>query len=109
MTPTAVRVPLCTLEELPLGLGRAFEIAGRELAVFRSRDDRVFVVDGVCPHKRGPLADGMLIGEQVVCPLHAYRFHGVSGECDQAGACGIGTYQAEVDDRENVFVLVPTE
>lgn len=108
MTTTAVRVPLCTLDELPLGLGRAFEIRGRALAVFRARDDRVFVVDGTCPHKGGPLADGMLIGEQVVCPLHAFRFHGTSGACDQPGTCGIDTFAAEVDGDE-VFVLVPTE
>lgn len=105
MTTTATRVSLCTLDELPPGLGRSFEVAGRLIAVFRARDSRVFAVDGTCPHKGGPLADGMLIGEQVVCPLHAFRFHGTSGECEQAGVCAIETYPAEVRDGA-VFVTV---
>ena len=106
MTTTAVRVPLCTLDEIAVGLGRAFEVGGHSLAVFRGRDDLVFAVDGKCPHKGGPLADGMLIGEQVVCPLHAFRYHGTSGECDQAGTCAIAAYPAEVRDG-TVYVTVP--
>lgn len=107
MTVTTARVPLCTLDDLPHGLGRAFEVGGRALAVFRGRDDRVFAVEGTCPHKSGPLADGMLIGEQVVCPLHAYRYEGGSGACDQEGACDIEAFPAEVRGG-TVFVTVPT-
>jgi nitrite reductase (NADH) small subunit len=106
MTTTAVRVPLCTLDEIAVGLGRAFEVGGHALAVFRGRDGRVYAVDDKCPHKGGPLADGMLIGEQVVCPLHAFRYHGTSGECDQPGACVIGAFPAEVRDG-TVYVTVP--
>ena len=106
MTTTATTIPLCLLDDLPLGLGRAFDVGGRSLAVFRSRDGRVFAVDGTCPHKGGPLADGMLIGNQVVCPLHAFRFDGATGDCDQEGICAIEVYPAEVKDGE-VFVTVP--
>lgn len=106
MTTTATRVPLCTLDDIAVGLGRAFEVGGRDIAVFRGRDGKVFAVEGKCPHKGGPLADGMLIGEQVVCPLHAYRYQGTSGECDQEGACAIGAFPAEVQNG-TVFVTVP--
>jgi nitrite reductase (NADH) small subunit len=102
---TASRIPLCTLDDIPLGLGRAFEVAGRTIAVFRARNGKVFAVDGSCPHKGGPLADGMLIDEQVVCPLHAFRFHGTSGECDQANVCSIATYPAEVCDGEVLVTI----
>ena len=106
MTATLTRVPLCTLDELPVGLGRAFEIGGVPLAVFRARTGEVYAVAGACPHKGGPLADGMLIGSQVVCPLHAYRYHVESGECDQPGACAVEAFPAEVRDN-TVFVAVP--
>jgi nitrite reductase (NADH) small subunit len=106
MTTTATRVPLCTLDDIAVGLGRAFEVGGRAVAVFRARDGKVFAVDGKCPHKGGPLADGMLIGEQVVCPLHAFRFHGSSGACDQANVCAIEAFPAEVQNG-TVFVTVP--
>lgn len=106
MTATAARVPLCTLADIAPGLGRGFEIDGRPVAVFRGRDGQVFAVDGRCPHKGGPLADGMLIGEQVVCPLHAYRYHGATGDCDQPGACGVEAFPAEVRGGV-VYVTVP--
>ena len=67
---------------------------------------QVFAVDGVCPHKGGPLADGMLVGDQVVCPLHAFRFDAATGACDQPGVCAIATYPVEVRDGA-VFVTVP--
>ena len=106
MTATVTRVQLCTLDDLPTGLGRAFEVGGRPIAVFLGREGQVFAVDGKCPHKSGPLADGMLIGEQVVCPLHAFRFDGNSGACDQESVCGIQAYATEVRDG-TVFVTVP--
>jgi nitrite reductase (NADH) small subunit len=95
-TDTAKRVRLCVLDDLPEGLGRGFVVAGRKVAVFRTRTGRVFAVDGVCPHKGGPLADGMLAGEQVVCPFHAFRFDARTGECDQPGECSIRAYPVEV-------------
>jgi nitrite reductase (NADH) small subunit len=87
MTTTVTRVPLCALDDIATGLGRAFDIGGRSVAVFRSRD-------------------GMLIGEQVVCPLHAFRYQGTSGACDQPGACAIEAYPAEVRDG-TVYITVP--
>jgi nitrite reductase (NADH) small subunit len=106
MTTTATRVPLCTLDDIAIGLGRAFIVGDRTLAVFRGRDGKVFAVEGKCPHKGGPLAEGMLIGEQVVCPLHAFRYQGTTGECDQPNACAIEAFPAEVRDG-TVFVTVP--
>jgi len=103
-----MRIPLCTLDDIPTGLGRAFEVSGRLVAVFRARDGKVFAVDGRCPHKGGPLADGMLIGEQVVCPLHAFRFHGTSGDCEQPGVCSISAYLAEVRDGEVFVTITPS-
>jgi nitrite reductase (NADH) small subunit len=95
-TPKAAAVRVCTLEELPVGLGRAFEIAGRAVALFRTRKGGVFAVDNRCPHKGGPLAEGMLAGDAVVCPLHAFRFDLRSGDCDQPGACPVAAHQTEV-------------
>ena len=102
---TLNRIALCQLDELPVGLGRAFEVDGLPLAVFRTRAGRIFAVDGICPHKGGPLADGMLAGDSVVCPYHAFRFEGATGACDQAGTCDIATYPVEVTD-DGVFVTI---
>jgi nitrite reductase (NADH) small subunit len=94
--PPARRATLCRVEDIPVGLGRAFHVAGHAVAVFRSRTGSVFAVANRCPHRGGPLADGMMVGDQVVCPLHAFRFDGSTGACDQAGTCGVTTYPVEV-------------
>ncbi len=87
---------ICELHELPIGLGRAFRLGEHSVAVFRTRTGKVFAVANECPHKGGPLADGMLAGDQVVCPLHTFRFDSTSGECDQPGVCAVRTYPVEV-------------
>jgi nitrite reductase (NADH) small subunit len=87
---------VCPVGDIPVGLGRAFRLGRERVAVFRSRSGKVFAVADRCPHRGGPLADGMIVGDQVVCPLHAFRFHGETGTCDQAGACSIATYPVEV-------------
>ena len=99
-------VPVCDLAELPVGLGRAFDVGGHRVAVFRTRAGRVFAVANRCPHKGGPLADGMLAGEQVVCPYHAFRFDSASGACDQPNVCAVATYPVAVAG-ESVSVGVP--
>lgn len=96
-------VRVCALEELPVGLGRAFDVAGQTLALFRTRRGGVFAVENRCPHKGGPLAEGMLAGDAVVCPLHAFRFDMQSGACDQPGACAVKTY-AVVQRDGDVFL-----
>jgi len=97
---------VCTLDELPVGLGRGFVIDGHRVAIFRTRTGQVFAVKNECPHRGGPLADGMLAGEQVVCPMHAYRYDAKSGVCDQSGTCAVETYPVEVVG-ESVAVGVP--
>ncbi len=97
-TTTPRLAPICRVEDLPVGLGRAFRVGGQSVAVFRSRAGQVFAVANRCPHRGGPLADGMLVGDQVVCPLHTFRYHGETGACDQAGACSVAAYPVEVAD-----------
>ena len=99
-------IRVCSLEELPLGLGRAFVIGGRTVALFRTRGGGVFAVDNRCPHKGGPLAEGMLAGDTVVCPLHAFRFELANGACDQPGTCAIATYPV-TQTAGDVFVTIP--
>ena len=56
--------------QLPKGEGRTFAVAGRRLALFHTRAGDVFATQAECPHKGGPLADGLVGGTSVICPLH---------------------------------------
>ena len=91
-------VTVCDWDDLPVGLGRAFRVGSHSIALFRTRTGKVFAVANLCPHRGGPLADGMLAGEQVVCPLHSFRFDSASGACDQPGVCAAVTYPVELID-----------
>lgn len=64
---------------IPLREGRAVQIAGHGIAVF-NLGDRFLAVENKCPHRGGPLADGIVSGGNVVCPLHAWRVDLLSGE-----------------------------
>lgn len=70
---------LGSVEQIPLGEGRVFEVEGRSIAVFRTRQGEVYATQAACPHKAGPLADGIIGGAQIVCPLHAYKFDLATG------------------------------
>jgi len=104
--PPATQVRVCSIDDLPVGLGRAFSMAGREIALFRTRRGNVFAVDNRCPHKGGPLAEGMLAGDAVVCPLHAFRFEFGTGECDQPGTCPVGTYTV-TQEGSDIYIAIP--
>lgn len=58
--------------DIPLREGRAVRAGNREVAVF-NLGDRFLAVENRCPHKGGPLADGIVSGAAVVCPLHAWK------------------------------------
>lgn len=70
MTSEWVRVSTC--ESIPLREGRVVEFNGHEIAVF-NLGDRFLAMENRCPHRGGPLADGIVTGDKVVCPLHARK------------------------------------
>jgi nitrite reductase (NADH) small subunit len=67
------------VEFIPRGEGRCFVAGSQRVAVFRQRDDAFFALDARCPHSGGPLADGLIGGGVVVCPLHGQRFRLADG------------------------------
>ena len=71
-------VRITEMQNIPLREGRSVSVAGREIAIF-NLGDRFLAVDGMCPHKGGPLAEGIVTGTTVVCPLHAWKVDLESG------------------------------
>jgi nitrite reductase (NADH) small subunit len=74
--------------DVPLLEGRSVRVAGRRVAVFRT-EDGFSAIDAACPHLGGPLADGIVAGGCVTCPLHGRRFDLRTGE-------GLGDYEGVV-------------
>ncbi len=64
-------IRICKLEDIPrLGARRVDQPQGPQIALFRTQDDQVYAVLDACPHKGGPLSQGIVFGHAVACPLH---------------------------------------
>ena len=87
-----------SVDEIPLGEGRTFAVDGDQIAVFRLRDGSLRAIDAVCPHKAGPLADGLADDRVVVCPLHGYTFDMCTGSEAGGADMTVRSYAVSVDD-----------
>ena len=63
-------IAIGSISEIPLRGARCINTPSGKIAVFRTGDDRVFAIDDHCPHKGGPLSQGIVHGASVTCPLH---------------------------------------
>jgi nitrite reductase (NADH) small subunit len=100
-------VRVTTTDAIPRREGRAVTLAGRELAIF-NLGDRFLAVENRCPHQGGPLADGIVSGCAVVCPLHAWRVRLDTGDVERsasAAAC-VRTFATRVEG-DVVLVQIP--
>jgi nitrite reductase (NADH) small subunit len=95
------------LAQIPPGEGRNFDVAGLRIAVFHMRSGAVFAAQAECPHRNGPLADGLTDGSSVMCPLHDRTFDLATGAAI-GGDCEITVYPARVDARGGIVVSVPS-
>jgi nitrite reductase (NADH) small subunit len=75
---------ICRVDDIPrLGARKVTRKSGGDIAVFRTADDRVFALLDRCPHKGGPLSQGIVFGESVACPLHNWTI-GLADGCAHA-------------------------
>lgn len=70
---------ICALDEINTLGSRIINGPKGDIAIFRTSDDEVFALDDRCPHKGGPLSQGIVFGERVACPLHNWNIELQSG------------------------------
>ena len=99
---------ICLINDIPvLGARRVARPQGMDVAVFRSSEDKVFALLDRCPHKGGPLSQGIVFGETVACPLHNMTI-GLADGCARAPdegctprfACKVDAGQVFLDTAE---------
>ena len=90
-TPT---INLGSMSRIPEGQGRCYVVGAEEIAVFRQRDGRLFAVQNRCPHRQGPLSEGVMGSGRVICPLHAHRFNLQDGAGAEPNEC-VKVYRVE--------------
>jgi nitrite reductase (NADH) small subunit len=87
------------LSQIPPGEGRIFVVDGVSIAVFHTRSGNVYATQAYCPHRAGPLADGLIDDATVVCPLHDRIFSLASGE-GIGNDCALAVYPASILDNQ---------
>jgi nitrite reductase/ring-hydroxylating ferredoxin subunit len=93
---------LGSLEDIPVGEGRVYVVDGEQIAVFRPRHGSVRALSAICPHAGGPLADGQIDDDVVICPLHLNAFDLATG-CSRSGQPDLRSYPVDVVNGEVVL------
>ena len=100
--------PVCLVSDIPsLGARRVQRAQGLPVALFRTADDQVFALLDRCPHKGGPLSQGIVFGSSVACPLHNWTLELADGQarapdagCTPSFACRVQDGQVWLDATE---------
>ena len=99
---------ICFVTDIPvLGSRRVSRATGMDVAVFRNSEDTVFALLDRCPHKGGPLSQGIVHGTSVACPLHNWNID-LEGGCAKAPDVGC-TPKFAVQVKDGVVYLDTTE
>ena len=100
---------VCQLDEIPRLGSRMLCTAEGRIAVFRTGHDRVFALADRCPHRGGPLSQGIVHGNRVTCPLHDWIVDLPSGQAVAPDAGAVKTYAVRIEG-DTVFVAtVPVQ
>ena len=91
-------IDIGALDDIPIRGARKVKTKQGCIAVFRTGESTVYATSNACPHKGGPLADGIVHGHKVTCPLHNWVFDLETGEAQGADEGRIDTYPVRVED-----------
>jgi len=89
-------IDIAALDDIPQRGARVVKTAQGCVAVFRTAADEVYALNNSCPHKGGPLAEGIVHGTSVTCPLHNWVFSLETGTAQGADEGQVATYPARV-------------
>jgi len=73
-------IKVCELNDIPSLGSRVVESVQGDIALFRTAEDKIFGLHDKCPHKGGPLSQGIVHGETVTCPLHGWKIGLADGQ-----------------------------
>lgn len=91
-------IDIGAVTDIPRRAARCVHTPNGKIAIFRTMDDQVFAIDDKCPHKGGPLSQGIVHGNQVTCPLHNWVFDLETGEAQGADDGRVNTTPLKVMD-----------
>jgi nitrite reductase (NADH) small subunit len=96
---------VCALEEIPKLGARVVKSKIGDIAVFRNAENEVFALHDKCPHKGGPLSQGIVHGTRVTCPLHGWNICLDSGNAVEPDVGCAKTYPTKVENNQ-IFLQI---
>jgi|MGYP001362360647 nitrite reductase [NAD(P)H], small subunit len=91
-------IDIGALQAVPRRGARCVNTPNGRIAVFRTAEDQVFALENRCPHRGGPLAEGIVHGASVTCPLHSWVFDLATGQAQGADEGSVRTFPIRVED-----------
>jgi len=89
-------VKVASLSELAPGAAKAVEVKGKAIALFNV-EGTIYATDNTCLHQGGPLGEGELMGEVVICPWHQWEYNVRTGEMVGNSSVKLATYPVQVE------------
>ncbi len=85
------------IEDIPVRGARVVRTPAGCIAVFRTAEDEAFAIDDACPHKAGPLSQGIVHGKSVTCPLHNWVISLENGDAQGADEGSVASYPLKIE------------
>ena len=92
------RTEVTELTQIPVLGSRVIKTREMDIAVFRGTNDKVYAIRDACPHKSGPLSQGIMHGTSVTCPLHNWKIDLTNGEALAPDEGCTNVFPAKVED-----------
>jgi nitrite reductase (NADH) small subunit len=92
-------VKVASLSELAPGSAKAVEVKGKAIALFNV-EGTIYATDNTCLHQGGPLGEGELMGEVVICPWHLWEYNVRTGEMVGNSSVKLATYPVQVEGND---------
>lgn len=99
-------IEVVELAQIPVLGSRVIKTRDMDIAVFRGSDDQVYAIRDACPHKNGPLSQGIMHGHSVTCPLHNWKIDLTSGEALGPDEGCANVFPVKVED-DKVLLQLP--
>jgi len=97
-------VKVAQISDIPVGEGCPFEVKDRSIALF-NLDGEFYAIDNTCTHRQGPLGEGALDEETVICPWHGWRFNVKTRQCEGIPEEGVEKFDVKIDGK-NILVAI---
>lgn len=105
MQMTGNRIEVVNLNELPKKLGKTIKIGQTEIAVFHLENGEIRAIENRCPHKGGVLAEGIVSGEYVFCPMHDWKISVIDGKVQEPDFGCVKIFPTEIEDNKVYLIL----